>query len=227
VTQDSITINISNDDLDYDTCILEWNGVNESTGGTGMYCIFSKTSLTEQNYTFRVYANATGGSELNSTDERTVTVVLTGPDITITEPTGSYRIAVGDSTYGVPLTHSITDVLLDSCWYDVGSGNVTLSTCENTTLSLGEGSYTLNLYANNTAGFESMESSSFTVTSPPLNNIPAPFGGVAGIAVVAGYLIFMVTLFIDRKTNTWDLFLYGIIGAIIVIALIAYLLTGS
>jgi hypothetical protein len=224
VTQDYVEINVSSDVYNYDTCTLVWNGVNETVNGTGTYCEFNKTSLTEQVYIFEVYVDYSGTYALS--EERTVTVVFTGPDITIIEPTGSYRIAVGDTTYNVPLTHTITDDLLDSCWYDVGSGNVTLSTCENTTISLGEGSYTLSLYANNTAGFETVETSDFTVIDVPINGLPGPFAPVAAVAVAAGFILLMVGIYLESGMNV-NFFITGTVGLIIVIALIGYLLTGS
>jgi PGF-pre-PGF domain-containing protein len=55
------------------TAFLNWGGVNESMNGTGTNVYKNKTGLLSGNYTFRVYANDSGGIS-NVSEPRTITV---------------------------------------------------------------------------------------------------------------------------------------------------------
>ena len=71
--QETINASVSGSS-DIDTCLLEWNGVNETMNmlgsGTSVYCYKTKTTTDGTTYTYRVYANDTAGN-LNVSEERT------------------------------------------------------------------------------------------------------------------------------------------------------------
>jgi hypothetical protein len=68
---DWIEVNVSADQ-DLDTCILEWNGVNETIAVSGSVCYANKTSLLEGPYYFSVYVNNSIGN-INVTGGRLIT----------------------------------------------------------------------------------------------------------------------------------------------------------
>ncbi|HIK00573.1 TPA: hypothetical protein H1016_03470 [archaeon] len=61
---------------------LNWNGINESMLGSGLHWFKNKTSLTDDNYSFKVYANDTTG--LTGISEKRYVVIDTTPPSTIT-----------------------------------------------------------------------------------------------------------------------------------------------
>ncbi len=84
------------------------------------------------------------------------------PTITLVEPQNLLY------TYNnsLPLNISVSDIdgNLDSCWYNIDSGeNITIPNCQNTTFDVAEGSHIINIYANDTNGLESSDSVSFNV----------------------------------------------------------------
>lgn len=97
----------------------------------------------------------------------------------ISEPTGTKS-----SGNGIPLNFTSVGEGL-TCWYDVRDssdnaeimGNTTIPGCNSLTfgLGVGEGSYTLNLYANGTSGFASKHSS-FSIDIPSSASASASTG---------------------------------------------------
>jgi hypothetical protein len=85
------------------------------------------------------------------------------------EPPAIEIFSPHEGTYGynesIPLIFSVIDKNLDSCWYNVNNGgNVTLSSCENSSFDVGgDGVYALYLHANDTLGNEAVASATFTV----------------------------------------------------------------
>ncbi|RLG45327.1 MAG: hypothetical protein DRN81_02050 [Thermoproteota archaeon] len=65
-----------------------------------------------------------------------------------------------------------------------------------------------------------------TQPTPPINNIPNGLNVVASIAIVAGFLLFLIFLYMESGLNT-QIIIYGTIGAVIIVSLLGYLLTGS
>lgn len=59
-----------------------------------------------------------------ASENRTLSVDITPPDITILYPTGN--IPYGYMGQNISLNYSITDANIDSCWYNYGAGNVTI-----------------------------------------------------------------------------------------------------
>lgn len=69
-------------------------------------------------------------------------------------PTVSINSPVNERVYGsgsISLNYSVSDNNLDSCWYNLNNTqNITLVNCANTSLSLGDGTYNLTLFVNDT-----------------------------------------------------------------------------
>ena len=63
---------------------LEWNGANETMGGSGLNFYKNKTGIANGNYTFMVWANLTTG--WNSSETRWVYVNYTAPPVPPTPP---------------------------------------------------------------------------------------------------------------------------------------------
>jgi hypothetical protein len=110
-TDSSVTINATVDSTEYtiDTCILEWNGANETMtkvgDGTSVYCYKAKT-LTDGPNTFKVYANDSDGNwgaELQSALEKTVPPsfegVLVEDDVSF--PYNQLDLAAGQTKHAV------------------------------------------------------------------------------------------------------------------------------
>ncbi|MEM5798346.1 MAG: hypothetical protein QXG26_03025, partial [Candidatus Aenigmatarchaeota archaeon] len=106
-----ITINASVSDTasNIDTCILEWNGSNESMtkvgSGPNVTCYANKTGLTgNTNYTYKVYANDTSNN-WNVSETRNV-FIGTPPSVVILHPSPG---EVFDENDVVVLIANITD----------------------------------------------------------------------------------------------------------------------
>lgn len=80
--------------------------------------------------------------------------------LSITQPSDGVTVS---SQSNINLEFSVTGA--DNCWYNLDSGlNITISNCTLTTFNVGsDGTYTLNLYANNSNGNFEYQSSSFTI----------------------------------------------------------------
>ena len=70
----------------------------------------------------------------------------------------------------INLNFSVSDSNLDSCWYNLAdSANISIENCEELYFETSEGAHTLNLYSNNTLGFESFVEVNFSVN----NSLPS------------------------------------------------------
>jgi len=91
----------------------------------------------------------------------------TAPLVNITSPLNTTYV-------NIPLefNFSASDTYLDSCWYtnDSGVNNYTLANCANTTYTPAEGSTTLVVYANDSAGNVGSDSITFAVNTTPPND---------------------------------------------------------
>jgi len=106
------------------------------------------------------------------------TILNTAPSLTLTSPQNT-TYNFGQS---ISLNFSVSDSdnNLDSCWYNLNSGNnISLTNCQNTTLNLNnDGNYLLNIYANDTRGLESTDSVTYTIlNTPPTVSIISPQNG--------------------------------------------------
>ena len=154
-----ILINATASDTHLANVTLQWNGTNTTLTGTGGAFWLNETGLVDGTYTARVYANDTAGNT-NATSTRTYVIDRTSPTIAIQSPT--------NTTYNTPdvdVNYTVSDTHLSSCWYTLnGSAPVALSGCANTTLGpLGDGSYDLIVYANDTFGNVNSSAVNFTV----------------------------------------------------------------
>jgi parallel beta-helix repeat protein len=81
ISVNSVTINatVTDTQSNIDTCILEFNGVNETMAmigaGSSVYCNTTKGNLSEGSYTYKVYANDTAGN-MNVSETRIVTYTI-------------------------------------------------------------------------------------------------------------------------------------------------------
>lgn len=92
-------------------------------------------------------------------------------DVLNSPPTIKMFFPQNGATYGynesIALNFTANDIdnNIDSCWYNLdGGNNVSILDCQNTSFNVtGDGSYTLNIYMNDTQGEEASDSSSFSV----------------------------------------------------------------
>lgn len=85
------------------------------------------------------------------------------PELTITLPTNTTYIVVD-----IDLNYTATDNVsgVDSCWYSVnGSANTTISGCNNITIPLVDGFFHLEVWVNDSAGWESTQDVYFSIDS--------------------------------------------------------------
>ncbi len=89
---------------------------------------------------------------------------LVAPSVSIVQPQSGATYNTNES---LAFDFIVSDFSLDSCWYSLDNGvtNVSLPSCQNTTLSLAFGVQTLSLYANDSTGLVSRADSTFTIVS--------------------------------------------------------------
>jgi parallel beta-helix repeat protein len=187
---DWVFINVSANKV-LDTCILEWDGQNETIISPGTYCFKNKTGLIDKSYTFRVWGNESLGN-YTSTEEMVVTVYTHPPDND--PPSISYaiqpRIALNGSA--VSLTISASDPsVVDSVWMVIDPLNSTPLTIGMTngvatqyTTSAIPGTYNVTFFANDTLGNEGNVSDYFTTMEIiPQTNFTATVVGNNGAGI--------------------------------------------
>ena len=142
---------------------------------------YNFTNLSDGSYAFNVSVYDLANN-FNNSQTNILTINTFLPTINIISPVSLY---VYDYNTSLNLNYSVSDVSgIDSCWFKVANltgiiiGNTTISNCTNTTFNLTiDGSYTLTLYANNTANNIQSSSVSFYVSTlfPAVNLIPLTF----------------------------------------------------
>jgi hypothetical protein len=126
---------------------------------------FNVSGLTVGTYIYKWYANDTLGNE-NSTAQLSYSVQDTVPPLLqLIQPTNTTYYIVG-------LNYSVSDPNLDKCWYSLGSGNISITGCNNLTTVGDYGFNQLWLWANDTLGNENGTSINFTINSPPIFDDP-------------------------------------------------------
>jgi len=89
------------------------------------------------------------------------------PILEINSPQNGVTYADNNS---IELNFSVSDSSLDSCWYNLDNSiNISLENCEGLFFGTSEGEHSLNLYSNNTLGFESFVEVNFLVN----NSLPS------------------------------------------------------
>lgn len=94
-------------------------------------------------------------AENNASDEANLTIFFTvdntAPSITVTSPINETRL--GKEHEALFLNWSVSDLHLDTCWYDYNNTNTTVTCMDNTTnINLEYPDYDLTFYANDTVG---------------------------------------------------------------------------
>ncbi|MBU0760113.1 MAG: hypothetical protein KJ600_01025 [Nanoarchaeota archaeon] len=147
---------------------------------------FSSADLTDLNlggqyFQYKVEFTSPDSSETPSLESVTVDYDLSNsaPTVSIVSPSDGSSYGISQT---ISLNYSVSDAdgNLDSCWYNLNSGeNTSLASCANSTLSgLDVGSFTLNLFVNDTQGGEGTDSVGFTVTnSAPILTLVEPQDG--------------------------------------------------
>lgn len=187
---DWVFINVSANKI-LDTCILEWDGQNETIVSPGTYCFRNKTGLVDKSYTFRVWGNESLGNR-TSTEERIATIYTHPPDND--PPSISYaiqpRIALNGSD--VSLTISASDPSeVDSVWAVVEHLNSTpvrigmaSGVATQYTTSATPGIYNVTFFANDSLGNEGNVSDYFTTMEViPQTNFTAAVVGNSGSGI--------------------------------------------
>jgi len=128
-----------------------------------------------------VISNSNATNETNETLSWNVYVDGVAPTVTILKPAA---VMYNNSKTYINYSVSDTSSGVDSCWYSIngtlyggGGGvnhtNISLSSCSNTSIYLGSGQYSLNIYSNDTLGNTGYSNVLFSVndtTSPNITN---------------------------------------------------------
>lgn len=135
-----------------------WYSLNGGSNTTLSACAnVSIPAFTTGNYNITVYANNSAG-ENHSTVY--FTVDTSPPTIVIQYPT-----TVIYNTVALRMNYTVLDnIAIDKCWYILnGNAPVNLASCINTTFTADEGSNTLEIFANDTAGNSASDLVNFDV----------------------------------------------------------------
>lgn len=155
---DNSTIRIFNSstDLVYEnTTVLAGNGTQN---------VNWTTTLEEGVYNWSVDVFGDTGSFNANSGNRTLTIDLTSPVVTILSPANETNYITTSIPYNVTINNSVSDNLgLSSCWYYNGTVNTTLTCGNNITEGFNSGWNEIIIYANDTAGNEAEDRVSFFI----------------------------------------------------------------
>jgi len=138
------------------------------------------TGLGVGEYDFYAYTQDIYGNEAQTSNRIVTLTSNVAPSLTLVKPGEGDSYGTNESL-DLEFSVSDSDGNLDSCWYNVDEGeNVSLADCANTTFDVsGDGSYGLNIYANDTDGEETSDSAGFTVAvGAPAISLSSPAKGV-------------------------------------------------
>lgn len=150
-------INISASDTNLDTVLYDYNGTNYT------YTIPINITFEDGTYTLIAYVNDTYGNA-NQTSV-TFSIDVNAPEVNITYPNGQeILINYFNQTYPeLDLNWTISDINLDSCWYYYNDTNVSVTCNSNTTtFQTNENNKSITMWANDTFGFISSDTKSWT-----------------------------------------------------------------
>lgn len=181
----SIKFNYTATDPDLNACELWGNftgtfvkNQSNATIVSAQESIFN-LSLSDGSYLWNIQCNDTLGNQATA-GNRTFRIDTLSPSVTLSQPTGTKT-----SRNNIPLEFTATDTNLNTCWYNVYRG--TNNEIPNTTISCSSSSafnvtldatFTLTLYANDSAGNNNASTISFTVdTTPPSSSDGGSSGG--------------------------------------------------
>ena len=139
-------------------------------------------NLNDGNYLWNIRcSDSQGHSAFNGNKSFFIDTIK--PVLSISEPFGKKTIRTN-----IPFIFSVTDTNKDSCWYNVYRGsnleiqNTTISCNNQTSFNVTlDADFTINFYANDSAGNTNFTSSSFSIdTSTPIINPPSGGSGGGG-----------------------------------------------
>ena len=152
----SLEISIANVSLFINEIINQTN----TSGIEGNYNFSLTTEDGDYNWTIKAFGNDSAQFDAsNGTFD--FSIDTSSPVINITFPTGQIDShIIGDPLF---LNWTVSDLNLDSCWYDYDNSNTTVTCNDNTTtFNTVEGEQNLTFYANDTIGNENSEITSWT-----------------------------------------------------------------
>jgi hypothetical protein len=142
---------------------------------TSSPCVYSwdTTKMSDGSHTFNATANDTLGNTNTSLPTRTVIVDNTAPVVTVNRPLAGEIFTISNDSntgYGnITIEYTINDnIQIDKIWYNLSafSQNITTgSSYSNSSIVLPDGTYTLIVYANDTAGNLAFIVRQFTVNT--------------------------------------------------------------
>jgi len=172
----ALKFNYTATDVDLNSCELWGNftgtfskNQTNSTLLTGKESIFN-LNLSDGTYKWNIRCNDTLGNEA-TTGNKTFSIDTLLPSISLTEPTGTKT-----SRQNIPLTFTVSDINLNTCWYNVYRGvnleilNTSISCASSTFNVTIDATFTLNFYANDSAANTDLSSISFIVDTTPANS---------------------------------------------------------
>ncbi|NOX71602.1 MAG: S8 family serine peptidase [Candidatus Micrarchaeota archaeon] len=159
LSQDYYYANITFTETNPDTCLLDDGTSNVTMTRVGTNCYYNKTSQSDGTYTYRVYINDTAGN-LGVSASRTVTLDTTNPSIAspslfphllYADENLTWRATINDnhiSDIWYKIINSTSNVV--HTYYVSGSGGLTNVSYNTTGLAIG--TYSIRVYANDSAG---------------------------------------------------------------------------
>lgn len=151
----SVTINISHNETNPDTLILNWNGTNTSYSYSGNYTAITNSSLVDGTYTYYAWVNDTAGNK-NQTGTRTLTIdtiPISNVDFVDPTPDNASTQSYNYTYINVSLSEVPEACLLE--WNDGTLDNITMSksgaNCYKNMTGLISYVYSYKVYANDSA----------------------------------------------------------------------------
>jgi parallel beta-helix repeat protein len=139
-----------------------------ATNNSGNWNItYNVSTLAEGVQTVTVFANDTLGNT-NQTEQITITTDYSAPIVSIAYPGNDSRY----NTTTLDLNFSVTDTLIDTCWYTIDAGvtNTTLASCANTTFTPGRGNFNITVYANDSFNLLGFANGNFSINQLPVTS---------------------------------------------------------
>ena len=161
----TIIINVSVNDSfsSINTCILEWNGVNQTltknATATTVSCYIRNTSVSDGTYNYRVFANDSLGN-MQLTGNRTVTIDTVAPNISYFSDTPVNASTQSNSTIIINVSVNDSFSSINTCILEWNGVNQTLTknatattvSCYIRNTSVSDGTYNYRVFANDSLG---------------------------------------------------------------------------
>lgn len=141
-------------------------------------CVNVTKIIADGSHSIKVFANDTANNFGFAQSNFTIDSVA--PSVTIQSPSGTSPSA------NISISYTVSDSgVIDKCQYELdGTANVSLGSCFNTTRNISDGTHTIKIFANDTAGNTGNASRTFAVdTINPVVTIFSPSGFVSSTNV--------------------------------------------